>query len=429
MNCPTCGVAVSVEMTGGEPYCPRCRTRLEVLESASAVWPVLDAPRVSPGEVTITEATGWPHQPAATAAGVEPLSAAAPTEPWANGATAGATGAAGGVPPAAPGSPAAWSAEPGPAPSSGAEAFATATAGSTREGAGAPPVVLPDRGPAAGGRGRSAWAWQALLTYASLVTLLALYLAWQLSRQPARSRLDLPDIAPPRAKGSRVTTLFHVLETQRLPMSHVLRLGETRQFGAVEVTPLKVTRGPLRFEYFDKQITRQREPSEEVWQLHVRFRNLSSDLPVIPLDRHLVYTREEDLKRPGRFKANNFVALGEGGGEATPRVPLYDLSPDSDWVVVNQNLDQELPPGGSVEAFLPTESQGLEQLTGPLTWRFHFRKGHNPQSLRGVTTVVEVRFDAGEVEAASAEAPPVPVPPTGGPETTTRWPALPRAAS
>jgi hypothetical protein len=431
-------VAVPVEMTGGEPYCPRCRTRLDVLESASAIWPVLDTPRISPDEVTITEASGWTNLSGdERSAGVEPLRAALPPEMWSGPANEATARGDLHTPPAPPAN---WSATSATGPVSGAESGSTANAGTPATDAGAAqapgdalaagaPVVTLGEGVATAGRGRSTWAWQALLTYASLVTLLALYLAWQLSRQPARSRLDLPDIAPPRAKGSRVTTLIYVPEDQRLPASHVLRLGEVRQFGAVEVTPLRVTRGPLRFEYFDRQTARQRDPSEEVWRLHVRFRNLSGDLPVIPLDRHLVYVREENLKQPGRFKANNFVALAEERGESTLRIPLYDLSPDSDWVVVDQNLDQELEPGASLEAFLPTESQGLEQLVGPLTWRFHFRKGHNPQSLRGVTTVVEVRFDAGEVEAASAEVPPVPVPPPGGPETSTRRQASPRAAS
>lgn len=412
LNCPNCGVSVSVATIGGEPFCPRCRTRLSVPETASAIWPVLESVSLSDEPGTVSE---WTHGPAGS-----PGPALAP-DPTHQTGQSGATLEGGSAETLTlelgQGTTSAMGESAGPA--AGIPATVAWGAGMA---VGSEPVK-PESGSPVGGtepRQRSRWAWQALLTYASLVTLLALYLAWQLSRQPARSRLDLPDLAPPLNKGARVTTLLHVSETQRLPASHVLRLGETRQFGSVEVTPLRVTRGPLRFEYFDKQTPRQREASEEVWRLHVRFRNLSEDLPVTPLDRHLVYAREEDRQQPGRFKANNFLARWERE-RATEPVPLFDLSPDSDWVVVDQNLDLEVPPGGTVESFLASEPVGPELLSGPLTWRVHFRKGHNPKSLRGVTTVVEVRFDSGEVEAASAEAPPGEIPAPPGPATSSWW--------
>ncbi len=274
-------------------------------------------------------------------------------------------------------------------------------------------------------RPRPALTWQLLLSYASVMTFIALYLAWQVYvRGPKRDLLDLPDLAPPAKKEGRVTTLIYVPATKKLSKSHVLKLGESRQFGSVVVTPLRVSRGPIRFRYFDPEIPREHEPSDDVLRLHLRFDNVSTDQIFSPLDRDLVFTRETDTKNPGFYKANNFLRAidysvetgaerkvpapvsgsDSGDGEEVARPNLlyvYDLSPESDWVVVDQNLDQELAPGSSVEVFVPTTEEGVSSLQGEWTWRLHFRKGYNPVSFRGVTTLLEVRFDVRDIQSDS----------------------------
>jgi hypothetical protein len=239
----------------------------------------------------------------------------------------------------------------------------------------------------------SRFAWQLLLTYASLMTLAALFLAWQLWRRPTRDLLDLPDLAPPAKKDGRVTTLIYVPAGKPLLNSHRLDLGESRRFGSLEIMPLGVTRGPLRFEYFDPLLDRnevRREPSGEVLQLHLRVKNVSADQSFVPFDRHLVYTRETNPRAEGLFKANNLIWSRSNPEETV--LYLYDLSPDSDWVVAGQNLDRELGPGEILDLFLPSTDPIPEQLPEELVWRFHFRKGYNRRSLRGVTTVAEVCF-------------------------------------
>lgn len=239
----------------------------------------------------------------------------------------------------------------------------------------------------------SRFAWQLLLTYASLMTLAALFLAWQLWRRPTRDLLDLPDLAPPAKKDGRVTTLIYVPAGKPLLNSHRLDLGESRRFGSLEIMPLGVTRGPLRFEYFDPLLDRnevRREPSGEVLQLHLRVKNVSADQSFVPFDRHLVYTREMNPRAEGLFKANNLIWSRSNPEETV--LYLYDLSPDSDWVVAGQNLDRELGPGEILDLFLPSTDPIPEQLPEELVWRFHFRKGYNRRSLRGVTTVAEVCF-------------------------------------
>jgi hypothetical protein len=236
-------------------------------------------------------------------------------------------------------------------------------------------------------------AWQLLLTYASLMTLATLFLAWQLWRRPTRDLLDLPDLAPPAKKDGRVTTLIYVPAGRPLLSSHRLDLGESRQFGALEITSVGVSRGSLKFEYFDPLLDRNevhREPSGEVLQLHLRVKNVSSDQTFVPFDRHLVYARETNPREEGRFKANNLIWNRADPTETV--LYLYDLSPDSDWIVAGQNLDRELGPGESLDLFLPSTDPIPEELPEEMVWRFHFRKGYNRRSLRGVTTVAEVCF-------------------------------------
>ena len=248
----------------------------------------------------------------------------------------------------------------------------------------------------------SRFAWQLLLTYASLMTLAALFLGWQLWRRPTRDLLDLPDLAPPVSKDGRVTTLIYVPAGKPLLTNHRLNLGESRRFGSLEIAAVGVCRGPLKFEYFDPLLDRdeiRREPSGEVLQLHLRVMNVSSDQTFVPFDRHLVYTRETDLRKEGRFKSNNLIWNRDDPSEIA--LYLYDLSPDSDWVVTGQNLDRELGPGESVDVFLPSADPLPEELPEEMVWRFHFRKGYNRQSLRGVTTVAEVCFSRQQISQAA----------------------------
>jgi hypothetical protein len=50
--------------------------------------------------------------------------------------------------------------------------------------------------------------------------------------------------------------------------------------------------------------------------------------------------------------------------------------------------------------YIPTEEAGLDQLTGELVWRLHFRKGYSPAGY-GVTTVVEIAFDSLQIQGAA----------------------------
>lgn len=261
----------------------------------------------------------------------------------------------------------------------------------------------------------SSLAFKILVSYASAVTVACLYLAWLLMSSPSRSPcLDLPDLKVHENKGNKVTTLIYVDPVTPVYRWHRLKLGETRNYGPVNITPLRVTRGPLDFAFFDtpepivapeeKEEEEMKEPVDEgrpstrpVLKLHLRIENVSDDLEFAPLDRALVFTKETDPKNPRRFKANNFICAADEKRKPENFIWMYDLPPNSLWTVKDQNLDRELKPHESVESFLPSTEERIDSLSGNYVWRVHFRRGYNRDSLNGVTSLIEVAFNTSEI--------------------------------
>ena len=72
-----------------------------------------------------------------------------------------------------------------------------------------------------------------------------------------------------------------------------------------------------------------------------------------------------------------------------------------EWNLKGQQIDVAIKPGESLETFIPTTEEGLDDLLGkdePLIWRVHFRKGYSPQNY-GVTTVFEVEFNRSDIHS------------------------------
>jgi hypothetical protein len=231
-------------------------------------------------------------------------------------------------------------------------------------------------------------------SYASAVTVLCVYLGWQVLTSP--STLDLPDL-PFKETEKKITTLKYLPPVKQIPTANVLRLGQSRRFGSLKVTPVRVTRGSVEFSFYDPKSEETRPPEGPVLKLHLRFENVSQDQEFVPLDRRLVFTKEPDGNEYGIFKANNFVCKVDDRSRLDLHVFVFDISPDSEWIMKGQNLDRELKPGEVVETFVATTPEQIETLSGRLVWRVHFRKGYNPKSHRGVTTLVEVLFQSTEI--------------------------------
>jgi hypothetical protein len=244
------------------------------------------------------------------------------------------------------------------------------------------------------------------ISYSSAMTLAVLYLAWQLMNGggTASSLESLPDVRPQRdADGDIGMSL--IKEGAEMPPGHTLALGDTRRFGNLKVTPLRVTRGPVKFEYHLKNDSQKKKDGDEILQLWLRFENVSTDQSIAPLDG-LVFRRDPAFEIGETDRANSFVCAQGHKKKDGHRVLVYELNADDIWNLRDQNADFEIPPGETFDTYIPTTEEGVTELLSadaPYIWRVHFRKGYSPQRY-GVTTVVEVSFDKSDVVAATQPA-------------------------
>jgi hypothetical protein len=247
-------------------------------------------------------------------------------------------------------------------------------------------------------QGVSRLAFIVVLSYASAMTLACGFLIYQRQHNPGT--LDLPDLAPPVQNIKGKKKIMTRPEDKPVPGANVLRLGESRQYGSVHVTPLRVTRGPVEFTFYKEGENQIKDPEGPVLKLHLRFENVSPDQEFIPLDSLLVYSKE--FKDPTRktselFNPHNFVSNVSNLGTRAKHAYVLDLLPNGAWLVKDQRLDEELAPGKTLETFIPTTAEEISELAGDLVWRFQFRKGYNRESHRGVITLIEVLFNSSQI--------------------------------
>ncbi|RLS83404.1 MAG: hypothetical protein DWI02_00630 [Planctomycetota bacterium] len=229
-------------------------------------------------------------------------------------------------------------------------------------------------------------------TYASLLTMYVIYLTLFSRSHQLES---LPDLKTVPQVGGRVAVPGPEHE---LPPGHQLTLGQSRRYGNIRVTPIRITRGPMSFVHFDGDADRTRPPSAPVLKLWLHFENVSSEQTIMPLDTTLMYFHR------GLDKVISFNALFPAADRKKKDGRFYyhfdRLPPDSEWLIVGQQTNRALQPHEAFDLFVPSEEE-IEDLSGQLIWRVHFRKGHARKSGNGVTTLIEVGFDAAEIEPES----------------------------
>ncbi len=247
-------------------------------------------------------------------------------------------------------------------------------------------------------KGVSPIAFLLVASYASAMTLACLFLLYQRKHNPGT--LDLPDLIPPAqtVQGKRVSLKKLFLpEEKPVPIANVLKLGESRQYGSVKVTPLRVTRGPVEFNFYKAEEDQEKDAEGPVLKLHLRFENVSPDQDFVPLDSELVYAKDVAKTTGEMFNHHNFVSNVAERGKRAKHAYVFDLKPGGMWLIKDQHLDEKLGPGQVLETFIPTTAEEIEALEGDLVWRVHFRKGYNRTSYRGVTTLIEVLFNSSEI--------------------------------
>ncbi|MCA8988089.1 MAG: hypothetical protein KDA78_10630 [Planctomycetaceae bacterium] len=237
-----------------------------------------------------------------------------------------------------------------------------------------------------------------LLSYASAVTLLCIYLIYQMMAGSAHNLESLPDLKPPMKDDEIAYRL--VPEHARLAPGHTLKIGQSKRYGNLKVTPIAVEKASLKFVHYSGSATQNRKPVPDVLKLRLRFENVSTDQTFAPLDRTLVLKRIVDTQNPAWLRSNQFLSTSSHKGEQEHTLLLYDLEEFGDWNFADMPELPMLKPGESIELYLPSSPDWKDRLSGNVVWRVQFRKGYNPESRRGVTTLIEVQFNLDDINAA-----------------------------
>lgn len=264
----------------------------------------------------------------------------------------------------------------------------------------APPITsattTPAKAPATVSRGLFFMA----VNYASIVTLIAIYLFMNgagggggASESPTER---IPDVEPAKDKKTG-KLLYQVLTPTSLLAAHqILELGQTKRFGNIEVTPTKVSTGRIEFTNLQGNSNGFISPPCDVMKLHLTFKNVSKDQAIAPL-RSLAFRQQRNDKKV--MTSNIFVCPHDKRGRT---VLAYELNEASERIK-GLDIDRELKPGESCELFIPTASIGFPAMlekNQDFVWRVQFRKGYGPRSF-GVTTLIEVKFSKDKVSQQS----------------------------
>ena len=233
--------------------------------------------------------------------------------------------------------------------------------------------------------------------YTAAITLVLLFLLFtgriQLSaNHPLESLPDVRPLAP--------NEFQPVQEDIKLPEGHDLGLGESRRFGDVLVTPVKVSRAPLEFQDFLSGKPEPKLTTTPALRLHLKFENLAADIAFPPFDAALMSHRFQPEASELSILANSFLSVPPDAQNEFPRRLLhYPQTMDSNFVLTGQNAGKVVAPGESLETWVATVPlpDGWSH-TGPMRWRVQFRKGINRTSRNGVTTLIDVNFNSTDIQ-------------------------------
>jgi hypothetical protein len=234
-----------------------------------------------------------------------------------------------------------------------------------------------------------------LLFYASIVTLLCVHLyleSWVGNPQELES---LPDIVPVIKDGQ---TVYHLVpEGRKLPAGHLLSLHESRRFGNIEVTAVKVTYGPVEFEHRQADSHKQNVAGKPAYKLWLEVKNVSTDQTFAPLDRQLLLMKVADKNHPDRLRSNHFLSAVTDRLNLDEHLLVYNLPKTSNLKFKDHQDDDILKPGVTQTIYIPVEPVASMTTPTEMIWRVQLRKGYHPQTHHGVTTLVEIKFNTRDV--------------------------------
>ena len=210
-----------------------------------------------------------------------------------------------------------------------------------------------------------------LFSWASAATLGLIWVLWT-----GRRLRESPEEATPLAAeaqadpGKRAGASRRIVPPPVIAADHLVTLGKTIRIGALEVTPLSVSSGPITLERTAlERVTK--DGGKNALVLRLRIKNLSTDKVLAPLD-------EAFLRERPRAEPDSFVETT--GGET---IPLYPIALESEWAIAGQ-VFRDLKPGESFESIVATAPDALDKTTPEMTWRIRLRTDINHTDDLGV---------------------------------------------
>ena len=243
--------------------------------------------------------------------------------------------------------------------------------------------------------------------YALAITLLMIFclMTGRLKLFGNAALESLPDIRPLDANEFK-----RVPDGTPVPEGHVLKLGESRRFGDVVLTPVKVTREPLMFEQFQTKAPATTLTTDPVLKLWLRFENRSGDYAFPPFDAGLMSHRTPRFSTDESTIVNSMLNVSSPGASSPVRVLNFLQTMDNAFVIVGQQSGKVIVPDEKIETFIAC-SEDIQYVTPTAetgyTWRVQFRKGVHTSSGHGVTTLVDIEFSEAEISPSSSPNPPV----------------------
>ena len=223
-----------------------------------------------------------------------------------------------------------------------------------------------------------------LASYASAVTLGLLWVLWT----GRRVRDFVAEPEPPPSSGAeqdpglRADRARRITPPPPIAAEHLTSLGRAVRIGMIEVTPLRITSGPVELgRVFN---SRQTKPGgKNTLKLLLSLKNISSELILAPLD-------EAFLRSRPRFDMESYIETSQDGGT----ISLYPLALESEWSIVGQDF-REIRPAETFETLVVSAPDALGRITPEMTWRIRLRTDINH------TDDLGVRFHATDVQAES----------------------------
>ncbi len=133
-------------------------------------------------------------------------------------------------------------------------------------------------------------------------------------------------------------------------------------------------------------------------KLWLKFENVSDSYAFPPMDVHLISHRSPPEGDDSETLANSWLHLTKEGesGEVVRFLNLLH-SPNSNYLLRNQNSGRVIRPGETVTTFVPCSTNLRQEDFTDSTrgqWRIQIRKGVHLDSGHGVTTLIDVNFSS-----------------------------------